>query len=106
MKFRVRITPNAEQDVERVLVWFQGRAADAAGRRWFAQLMAHIVTLETQPQRCPMANEAENLGVEVRELLFGKRQGTYRILFLISGRTVHILRVWHGARDAPTAEDL
>lgn len=50
--------------------------------------------------------EAEDLGVQIYELSFGKRRGQYRILFKISGKTVHILRVWHSARDRLTGDDL
>ncbi len=46
------------------------------------------------------------MGVEVREILVGKRRGTYRALFQIRGHTVHILRVWHSARDAISPDDL
>jgi hypothetical protein len=68
--------------------------------------MAKINTLETHPERCGIAVESEELAVEIRELLFGKRHGVYRILFQIDGKTVQILRVWHGAREHVSPEDL
>jgi len=104
--FRVRLTAKAEADVDRVLRWFQEQQASAAGGRWFARLMAKIDTLETHPERCGLADESDELGVEIRELLFGKRHGVYRILFKIEERTVQILRVWHGARERVSPEDL
>lgn len=58
------------------------------------------------PERCGLAAEAEDVGLEIRELHFGKRQGTYRLLFTIRGRAVHILRVWHSARAAVQRDDL
>jgi plasmid stabilization system protein ParE len=106
VKYRVRLTAKAEADVDGVLRWFHEQQALAAGGRWFARLMAKLDTLETYPERCRVAGESEDLGVEIRELLFGKRQGIYRILFQIEGRTVQILRVWHGARDRVSPEDL
>ena len=106
MTFRVRLTAKAEADVDRVLRWFQEQQASAAGGRWFARLMAKIDTLETHPERCGLADESDELGVEIRELLFGKRHGVYRILFKIEERTVQILRVWHGARERVSPEDL
>lgn len=99
MKYRVRLTDKAEGDVETVLRWFHEQRATAAGERWFSRLMANIDTLETHPERCALAAEAEDIGLEIREQLFGRRLGVYRILFLIEKRTVHILRVWHAARD-------
>jgi len=106
VKYRVRLTAKAEADVDGVLRWFHEQQATIAGRRWFARLMTKIDTLETHPERCGVADESEDLGLEIRELLFGKRDGVYRILFQIEGRTVQILRVWHGARDHVSPEDL
>ena len=96
----------AERDVEGILQWFFERSATIAANRWFDQLMGRIDTLELNPERCPMAAEAEELGVELRELLFGKRHGIYRILFVISGRTVNILHIHHAARDKVTQQDI
>ena len=106
MKYRVRLAAKAEADVDRVLRWFHEQQAAVAGGRWFARLMGKIDTLETHPDRCAIAVESEDVGIEIRELLFGKRHGVYRILFQIDGKTVQILRVWHGARDRVSPEDL
>jgi hypothetical protein len=46
------------------------------------------------------------LGIELRELLFGKRDGTYRILFVAAGQTVSILHIRHAARAAVAHRDL
>jgi plasmid stabilization system protein ParE len=106
VKYRVRVTAKAEGDVDAKLSWFHQRAETDAGRRWFSHLMAKLATLETHPQRCAIASESDDVGDEIRELLFGKRLGVYRIIFKIEGRTVHILRVWHAARDRIKPEDL
>ena len=106
MKYRVRLTEKAEQDVSDALVWFREQSAVEAGSRWFARLMAHVDTLETMPERCGMAAESKDLGLEIRELHLGRRRGTYRLLFEIRGETVYILRVWHSARDAVSRDDL
>jgi plasmid stabilization system protein ParE len=68
--------------------------------------MAKIDTLERRPDRCSLAAESEDLAVEIREILFGKRRGVYRILFRIDNRIVQILRVWHGARSRISPEQL
>ncbi len=105
-KYHVHITEKAEADVASVLEWFRDQEAIAAGGKWFAQLMAVIDKLETMPERCRLAEESAELGLDIREILVGKRRGIYRVLFQIEGRTVHIVRVWHGARDAWTADDV
>ena len=106
MKYSVRLTARAEEDVAGVLEWFCEQKATAAGSDWYRRLMSRIDTLESNPEGCSLAAESEDVGGEIRELLFGKRRGQYRILFDIRGRTVNILRVWHSARDAITRDDL
>ena len=55
MKYRVRLTGKAEQDVLEVLAWFRDQSAIEAGGKWFARLMAQIDKLETMPKRCGLA---------------------------------------------------
>ena len=53
-----------------------------------------------------LADEAADLGVELRQLLYGKRRNVYRILFTIEGGTVNVLRIRHAAQDRLTPEDV
>jgi plasmid stabilization system protein ParE len=106
VRYRVRLAAKAEADVDEILRWFHEQQATVAGGRWFARLLHKIGTLETRPDRCPIAAESADLRVEIRELLFGRRHGVYRILFLIEERTVQILRIWHAARDRVSTEEL
>jgi plasmid stabilization system protein ParE len=106
MNYRVRLTLKAEQDVSDVLAWFREQSAIEAGSKWFARLMAQVDKLETMPERCGLAAESEDLGLEIRELHLGQRRGKYRLLFEIRGQVVYILRVWHSARDAVSRDDL
>jgi plasmid stabilization system protein ParE len=89
VKYRVRLTPRALRDAEDVLRWFHKHEADAAGTRWYEAILDRIDTLERQPDRCPLTADAVDLGVELRELHFGRRPGVYRILFIIDRGTVH-----------------
>jgi len=100
------MTDKANADVDSTLLWFKQRSASAAGQHWVNLLWKSLETLETHPDRCPVALEAGDLGVQIHELSFGKRRGQYRILFKISRNTVHILRVWHSARNWLTVDDL
>jgi plasmid stabilization system protein ParE len=106
VKYRVRLTAKAEEDIASVLRWFHEQRATDAGERWVRRLMAKIDTLETGPDRAAIADESTDLGLEIRELLFGKRHKGHRILFRIEKTTVHILRVWHAARDRLSSDDL
>jgi hypothetical protein len=50
------------------------------------------------PRACSLAPESDYFGREIRQLLYGKRQHKYRILFEIREQTVVVLRVRHGAQ--------
>jgi len=54
----------------------------------------------------PLAEEAEDLGIELRQALYGKRRQVYRILYTFDGTTVHVHRVRHAAQDRLTADDI
>jgi len=99
VKYRVRLTENAELDVARVLAWFRDRAALADGSKWYGRLLNAIDTLEMMPERCGLAEEATDIGEDIRELHFGRRRATYRVLFQVAGRSVNILRIRHSAQD-------
>ncbi len=47
-------------------------------------------------------------GYPARQLLFGRGNGVYRIIFHIRDEEQHVrvLRVWHASRDAISAADL
>lgn len=97
MKYRVEITATALAEVQEAYEWLAARSASAA-HRWRAALLRAVDSLETFPERCPLAPEGDYLGAEIRQLLYGKRRGVYRILFQIRNNVVHVLRVRHGAR--------
>jgi plasmid stabilization system protein ParE len=85
-------------------LWIAERAPDNA-TKWFNGLEAAIYSLEDFPERCPLAEESKAFDVEIRQLVYGKRVGAYRILFTIVGDAVHILHVRHGRRKRLRGED-
>lgn len=104
--YRVLITDKALADIDGVLDWLHSQDATAASQRWFSAIWIAIDSLQSHPERGAVAPEAKDIGREIRELHFGKRSGTYRIVFEIRDKTVDILRVWHSSRDTLRAEDL
>jgi len=97
MKFAVEITNTAWAEIEEAYDWLAKRAPTAAAR-WKENLLAAIDTLESFPAGCSIAPESEYFGREVRQLLYGKRQHKYRVIFEIREKVVVVLRVRHGAR--------
>lgn len=95
-RFKVIVLPSAERDIGEAYAWIADDDAGAA-TRWNNRLLEVIFSLDTFPQRCPLAPESEFLNREIREIFHGRRQYKYRILFTITENAVHVLHVRHGA---------
>lgn len=98
MAHSVRITARALREIDAALEWLSGRSR-AAAVRWHRQILTAIRSLEDSPERCGLAPESAWYPGEVRQLLYGKRRGVYRVLFEVRGTTVYVLRVRHSAQD-------
>ncbi|MCA9412772.1 MAG: type II toxin-antitoxin system RelE/ParE family toxin [Candidatus Omnitrophica bacterium] len=100
MGYRIKYSGPAEREIGQAFEWI---LSESGSRRlateWFHKLVAAIDSLQVYPERCPIAPEDDYFEIEVRQLLFGKRRGKYRILFTIADENVVILHVIHGARD-------
>lgn len=95
----VVIQPRAFADIRRVVGWIADRVSPASAARWQAALGRAIESLADNPERCPLADEAADLGVELRELLHGRGRQVYRVLFTIDKDVVNVHRVRHAAQD-------
>ncbi len=100
MKYRVELAATAKADIRESARWLIDQASQAVADKWLAGLDKAMATLETRPQRCPVAAEGDKFPEEIRELLYGRRKsGKHRIHFKIDGDTVFILYVRHTARN-------
>jgi plasmid stabilization system protein ParE len=107
MSYRVILQPRAVRDLQAAArCLFDRSRSSATARRWLSGIRRKIDTLKVSPERCPADPDSDAYGGEVRMLLYGKRPGTYRILFTIQGREVHILAIRHAARRNLTDEDV
>jgi plasmid stabilization system protein ParE len=110
MAYKVRLTRLAEEDAYAAYEYIRENAPSNAGK-WLTSLFDSIMSLADMPDRCPIINEAQELDHQARHLLYGKRAGTYRIIFDIQedsdeGRRVRVLRIWHAYRNAIKSEDI
>ena len=93
MSYRVHILQQAALDFEEIIAWLAGRSPQGAARL-MASFDDAVERLGRNPYASPVAAESEDLGIEVRHILFRTRAGrTYRAVFLIEGDEVRILRV-------------
>jgi plasmid stabilization system protein ParE len=97
MAHSVYITARAMAEIDEALDWIENQS-EAAALRWHERLIDAIHSLEHHPERCELAPESDWFGAEIRQLLYGRRRGVYRILFEIRGNKVVILRVRHSAQ--------
>jgi len=97
MAYRVELSPEADREIEEAYCWIVERSPRGAAG-WYNGLMSALRSLRDSPQRCPIAPENDAFREEIRQLLYGRRQHRYRVLFTVHGKTVRILHVRHGAR--------
>ncbi len=97
MKYQLVIQPPALDEIENAYLWIKAEAPESADR-WFRGLMKKMETLTQFPERCGLAEEDECFEEEIRQLLYGRRGGVYRILFTIAGDGAHVLHVRHAAQ--------
>jgi len=103
--FHVNVTARARRDIEEVVEVF-AVSAPLSVARWQDRIWSAMSQLAFTPTRYALAAEADDLGIELRELIFGKRSGAYRILFTVTGQTVRIMHVRRASRGPLTLDDL
>lgn len=103
--YQVEISSRALADIEQAFLFIRKEAPTRADA-WLEGMIAAIYSLEEMPNRCAKAPESHELGVEIRQLLYGKRPGVYRVLFMLAGDVARVLHVRHGARKSLEADDI
>jgi len=98
MSFRIRTTRQAQADRQECLDYIAARSLDGAVR-WLDAYRSAITGLAENPLR-EMAPESADHAEVIRHVLFKTPKGLrYRILFLVRGDTVYILRVRGSGQD-------
>ena len=93
--FRIELAPRAIREADIARDWLEEKASPTIANAWYRELIVAIETLANFPERCPVADESDVFDEEVRQLLFGKKHGVYRILYAIKDDVVHVLSVRH-----------
>ncbi len=105
MAYQIEISPTAIKDVDRVFEWIKERSQSVdVAAKWLDECYEVILTLEEFPDRCSRAPESEQIGMDIRQLLYGRKR-SYRILFTIEFQglpnegLVHIHRIMRSAQE-------
>ena len=96
----------AQADIRRTAMRIARTVSPPSALRWHANVLAKVRSLSRDPVMWPLADEAADLGIQLRQVLFGKRRHVYRILYTFDGTTIHVHRVRHAAQDRLSSEDL
>ena len=106
MRYVLNILPRATRDIRRAMSWITQHISPLSAARWHTRIIQAVSSLESKPDRCPEADEAASVGINLRCLISGRRPHVYRILFSIDGIEVTVHRILHAARDYVDADDL
>jgi plasmid stabilization system protein ParE len=104
MVCRVEISAPALIDAEKSFLWIRENSPEKA-KDWYEGLLKAVFSLEKFPKRCSIAPESQELGLEIRQLLYGKKKQAFRILFSVSvdfetgEEVVQIYRIRHISRN-------
>jgi len=93
LKYSVIISPQAYNEIEKAYQWLLEQSPQHAPE-WHAGLIEALCSLEQNPSRCP----AVNAPAESRQLLYGDKRHSYRIVFSIRAQEVWISHERHSAR--------
>lgn len=104
--FEVIITKPASDDIQANYEWWRDHRSEVQAEKWYDRIFDKIATLSHMPLRCPRAPEAEKIGRDIHQALFGTSNTTHRIVFEVKNQTVIVLRVRGLAQDDFRRSDL
>lgn len=105
MILRVVVTAKANADAIEAFRWKANSSVEAA-ERWLAGLEMAISELNRLPERHPIAEEeSERFGIPLRQMIYGKKPQTYRLIFSIEGDEVVLHYIRHTARGPIDLEE-
>jgi plasmid stabilization system protein ParE len=103
MAYIVSTTSRAERDLADLYIEIDAENSSAA-LSWYRGLVEAILSLEEQPNRCPVTRQRGKL----RHLLYGHKPHTYRVIYRVQEKQkrVELLHIGHAARRKLKLSDL
>ena len=107
MSYEVVVTRLAERELDEAADWWAAHRSQEQAERWYNGFIEGIISLEDNPERCPLSRENEAFPYEIRDLLYGLgRRRTHRAVFTIRPDKVVVLTIRHLAQKDLSAADL
>ena len=97
MNFRVVFQTPGERDLDEAYRWIAAHEPLAA-ERWRERFYLALKSLESDPERMPLAEENKFVTRELREFHFRKLPYVFRVLFFVDGDLVRIARIVRAQR--------
>ncbi len=91
-KYKVNVSFNAQKDLERIFFYIAEDSINNA-KKFILELEEKIYSLDTMPERFALISENIFFGTNYRQIT----HKNYRVIYKISGNSVFIMRVVHGA---------
>ena len=96
MKHRIEISSVAEAEADSAFLRLSQVTSPVKASQWYSGLLQAIESLSQMPKRCPLARENESFSQEIRQLLYGRGQNPYRVLFtVLEGQNISMVRILH-----------
>ena len=103
MIHRIDLSSVAKAEADAAFLSFSQYATAERAQNWYQGLLKAIASLKSMPRRCALARENPFFSQEIRQLLYGQGQNTYRILFTVLDDqptpTVRILHIRNAAQQ-------
>lgn len=104
MTYEVISLRRADNDVRLIIQWIAERSPLGA-EHWLDAYEQMIRRLAHNPDLCEAALEAAEIGLPLKQALFGTPGGRkYRAVYIVAGRQVRILRI-RGPGQLPLGSD-
>lgn len=96
MNYRIDFSSVAKAEADAAFLSFSQFTTPDRAQEWYQGLIKAISSLQEMPYRCALARENAFFSQEIRQLLHGRGQHTYRILFtVLADQSIPTVRILH-----------
>lgn len=105
MSFRVVVFDSATDDLVAAHTYLSGHAPRTV-LKWLERFQKALEELAVTAPIYPRADEARISKLPLQQMLFGKKPHVFRVIFIIDGLEVQVLRVIRGQRQRLTRKQI